>query len=90
VSRQQYLPTGLLSFVAKQTGVPAKTVSDYISGIKRPGGKRAILLSDAFAELGIQISIRDWLESNHVKESILAAYEINGKDIQDRITQKTN
>lgn len=83
MSTNQRLPRGILPYIQEQTGVPARTISDYIAGTKHPGGSRAVALSEEFSKIKIRIPIRFWFKGagENIRGIILSAYRENGDQI---------
>lgn len=84
------LPKGLLPYIESITGIPARTVSDYISGIKKPGLSRAVKLTEGFSTLNIKVHIEDWSKEDSKRPVILSGLRMNKSSIRSLISsQKT-
>ena len=66
------LPSGVLNFISKITGLPKQHISDYLNGRRNMSKSRAIELEKNTLKLGTIFSRENWMFSpEKIKQALL-------------------
>lgn len=71
------LPYGTLTDLAKETGLPARYLSDLANCHKRPGAQRALKLEKASEKIGRKVTAMQWLYADAAE---IKAALVNGEN----------